>query len=415
MSDPPRPTFKCFCGRTYSDEIDLEEHRRARGHFSVHVCGPRCNHPRCSQGPIRIQFCNYCGKKCERDDILKDHCTFTGHCFCPKCDHIFPSQEALEGHLRTKIHATEFRCCDCSIEFNGIRALNVHMASAVHRKPLPAKRKEPKPLKATITDDSLSCEDCERTFNSTTALSQHLASVKHKPLSNLPCPLGKKCTMRFLSPSALIQHLESGECDSGTTRETLYSLIQTHDSERLIHSPPESAPLTPQSYPPSEVSLTNHLLSIPNGSDWSLIIAPSIHSPDESMTEWSFVSGLQTPISDDHHSIDTPAPNQFQCPLCPKRRKPFATIQSLNQHMASPVHCPKIYHCPTMIFSEAPSSKSQKPQKLFSTLGGLAQHLESGACEGGKETFVKIVAFIERRLEILGFNSTSLLLEGYRG
>lgn len=83
--------------------------------------------------------------------------------------------------------------------------------------------------------------------------------------------------------------------------------------------------------------------------------------------------------------------------------------------MASPVHCPKVYHCPTSIFPEGRSSPPQKPPKLFSTLGGLAQHLESGACQGGKETFTKICEFIEQRLELLGFRGMPLLLAGYRG
>jgi len=40
-------------------------------HFPSHKCGHYCKHQRASQNPIRIQFCNYCGEKCERDDICK--------------------------------------------------------------------------------------------------------------------------------------------------------------------------------------------------------------------------------------------------------------------------------------------------------------------------------------------------------
>jgi hypothetical protein len=29
--------LECFCGRTYTHATDLEEHRRARGHFSSHT------------------------------------------------------------------------------------------------------------------------------------------------------------------------------------------------------------------------------------------------------------------------------------------------------------------------------------------------------------------------------------------
>jgi hypothetical protein len=285
------------------------------------------------------------------------------------------------------------------------------MASRAHRKPLPAERKKPKSLTVTLIDGNLPCKDCKRTFKSASALRQHRASVKHKPLSNLTCPVGENCTMRFTSPSALIQHLESGGCDSKTTRDKIYHLIQSHDLERLIHSLPESTPPTPQSFPSSEPSSPDRL-PLADDSSWSLVMSPSILSLDESVTGWSLVSGLQTRISEDQHS---PISHTLKCPLCPKTRKCFATAQDLEKHMASPAHCLKVYHCPTGIFPEGRSSQPQKSPKLFSTLGGLAQHLESGACQGGKETFNKIVEFIERRLELWGFRSMPLLLAGYRG
>lgn len=292
------------------------------------------------------------------------------------------------------------------------------MARRTHRKPLAAKREEPKSLPVTLINGKLPCKDCKRTFKTTSALHQHRASVKHKPLSNLTCPLGKKCTVRFTSPSALIQHLESGECDSKTTRDEIYRLIQTHDSERLIHSLPKSTPPTPQCYLSSQPSLKSRLPRTPDplsdDSGWSLVTSPSSLSLDESVTGWSLVSGLQTRISDDQYSVDASVCQQLTCPLCQKTRKSFATARDLEQHMASPIHCPKIYHCPIGIFWKGRSSRPQKPPKLFSTLGGLAQRLESGKCHGGKETFNKLVEFIERRLELLGFRNMPLLLAGYR-
>jgi hypothetical protein len=224
--------------------------------------------------------------------------------------------------------------------------------------------------------------------------------------------------MRFTSPSALIQHLESGGCDSKTTRDKIYGLIKSHDLEQLIHSLTKGTPPTPRSYPSSEPSPTDRLPRTPDlladDSGWSLVTSPSILSLDESVTGWSLVSGLQARISDGQHSVDAPVSHRLRCPHCPKTRKGFSTAQDLKKHMASPVHCPKVYHCPTGIFSEGRSSR-QKAPNLFSTLGGLAQHLESGACQGGNETFNKIVEFIERRLELLGFRKMPLLLAGYRG
>ena len=47
--------------------------------------------------------------------------------------------------------------------------------------------------------------------------------------------------------------------------------------------------------------------------------------------------------------------------------------------------------------------------KYFSTLSGLTQHLESGACEGGKATFLKAVVYVEERLNQLGLGDLRLL------
>lgn len=78
--------FKCFCGRTYPYAIDLEEHRRARGHFPSHICRSSCKHPSVVHYGYTIRKCGYCSKLCERLDILEDHRITTGHCFCSECE-----------------------------------------------------------------------------------------------------------------------------------------------------------------------------------------------------------------------------------------------------------------------------------------------------------------------------------------
>jgi len=406
--------FGCFCGQTYNNAIDLEEHRRARGHFVAHVCGPSCKHPPISQSPIRVQFCSYCDKKCERDDILQDHRIFTGHCFCSECDRSFDSQAALQAHLRSQIHASEFRCCDCNIAFNDIHALNAHMASRAHRKPIAKNSGKPESTKMTKNNDKHLCQDCNRTFKSTNSLLQHRESVKHKPLSNLSCPVGKKCKVCFTSPSALIQHLESGECDSGITREKIYQLVQNHDTDNLIHKTPEG--ITPSSprFPISDNSLSGSLSMTPDLSDdtscWPLLTPPSGLTLDEDVTEWLLISGSQTPVSDSQYSLNAPISRKLECPLCPTQGKKFATSQALENHMKSPIHRPKVYYCPVSMFPVGLSFHQRKQQKFLSTLGGLAQHLESGACQGGKDIFIEVVGFIERRLELFGFRSMPLLL-----
>ena len=232
--------------------------------------------------------------------------------------------------------------------------------------------------------------------------------------SNLSCPVGKKCKVSFTSPSALIQHLESGECDSGITREKIYQLVQNHDTDNLIHKSPEG--ITPSSprFPISDNSLPGSLPMTPDLSDdtscWSLLTPPSGLTLDEDATEWLLISGSQTPVSDNQYSLNAPISRRLECPLCPAQGKKFATPQALENHMKSPIHRPKAYYCPVSMFPVGLSFHQRKQQKFFSTLGGLAQHLESGACQGGKDIFIEVVEFIERRLELFGFRSMPLLL-----
>ena len=66
------------------------------------------------------------------------------------------------------------------------------------------------------------------------------------------------------------------------------------------------------------------------------------------------------------------------------------------------------------MFPEGRSSRPEKASKFLSTLGRLAQHLDSGACQRGKGTFNKIVKFIKQRLGLLEFEGIHLLLTKYQ-
>ena len=70
--------------------------------------------------------------------------------------------------------------------------------------------------------------------------------------------------------------------------------------------------------------------------------------------------------------------------------------------MKSAAHCEPFLYCPTMLAG----SESQKPGAIrsFTTVSGLAQHLESGACVGGRATFRKVVKYLETRIQEFGFN-----------
>ncbi|KAH8704335.1 hypothetical protein GQ44DRAFT_782742 [Phaeosphaeriaceae sp. PMI808] len=414
--------LECFCGRTYSKPIDLEEHRRARGHFPSHVCNRLCKHPPVGQYDVRIRKCGSCGKVCERLDILEDHRIATGHCFCSECDIPFESQSASTKHRETEVHASEFRCCNCDISFKDIHALNAHMASRAHRKPLKEeshqKTSKAKKAKKSIAPNSSdrSCKQCQRTFKSSQALQQHCESIKHKPLSALGCPVGKGCRGNFSAPSSLLHHLESGNCESGMDRYDIYHMVQLCDKDRKVHNVPTITPsssaalsvgnLTPRSGP--------SLMSLETSHEWSLVSTTlSQGSVDGSWVELS-------PLRDSFLSCegrvmdDKAVEHSLRCPLCPKTRKPFITTQALQQHMGSPVHGNKIYHCPSNLraVGSRGSEKKGKKERQFTTLGGLAQHLESEACYGGKQTFLYCIDLIQRHLVQWGFGGMQLLLPG---
>ena len=219
--------LECFCGRTYTYAIDLEEHRKARGHFPSHVCRDNCRHPPVVPHDSIIRKCGCCGKHCERLDILEDHCIVTGHC-------VYPER-----------YAFRYQCRDCEISFEDIHAFSAHMAGCVHCKPLQQKlhsnaEKAEKP--ATSIADDQACIRCQRTFPSFRSLQQHRESLKHKPLSALRCPVGEGCTGKFSAPSALLHHLESGNCCSAMDRDAIYDIVHLYDHDCTIHSLPTFTP-----------------------------------------------------------------------------------------------------------------------------------------------------------------------------
>jgi hypothetical protein len=74
--------------------------------------------------------------------------------------------------------------------------------------------------------------------------------------------------------------------------------------------------------------------------------------------------------------------------------------------MLSPVHDEISFHCPSALMG---MGRMQRTVKQFSTVSGLAQHLESGACNGGKETFRRMVDYVQKEMKSMGFGGLKLL------
>ncbi|ESZ97220.1 hypothetical protein SBOR_2385 [Sclerotinia borealis F-4128] len=132
------------------------------------------------------------------------------------------------------------------------------------------------------------CIPCERMFGNENNLMQHQHSKVHMGTS-IKCPF---CPTNYPTASALIIHLESGSCPSGMNRARINAEIRRLDSNHII---------------------TSRLLEYPSSN------TPSIAT----QRSWNG--------------------QYYECYLCSRQ---CTTLQALNQHLQSPAHEQKVYHCP---------------------------------------------------------------------
>ena len=388
----------CYCGRGFRDLFSLGQHRQAKKHGYCRHCDRFFSSDEAYEqhrSALHSFRCGSCQSNFALATALRQHQEDKGHAFCRDCDRAFGSDEALNQHLDSSIHASHFHCCDCDRDFINAEALSQHLTDKIHK----PKKDDPYAL---ASDSSWHCGKCERVFADEKALSQHLSSVVHHPLSNITCPGDKRCKKRFTSPSALVHHLESGACRSGMTRKSLNALVQSNDVEQFIHNIGGEND-TPGLYWDDTASTTS--------SGGTPILTPRT---DRSIASTPFsvplLSGLLTPTSSGSENLRSDLVlNSPSCPLCPKT---FRTLGALQDHISSPAHESKIFHCPiafkSPLLDEANATKVTKMQ-LFSTLSGLTQHLESGACGGGSGMWRSVMKYVEDRARQNGWKNLRLL------
>ncbi|KAF2768635.1 putative zinc finger protein [Teratosphaeria nubilosa] len=155
------------------------------------------------------------------------------------------------------------------------------------------------------------CRPCKRSFDNANNLHMHLNSRTHRG-ANVPCPW---CKTGFTSASGLFHYLETGSCPKATNvnRDTILKFIRQKDPGHTI---------------------TKKLLS--------------------------YDGDTTTTYSASNQALNG---NYWECYLCHRQ---FNAKQAPNQHLNSPAHEQKVYHCPQGGCS-----------KEFGALAQLFNHLES--------------------------------------
>lgn len=365
--------LKCECGKLFKARADLRQHGRAKHRYKCQ----HCNRSFISSESLKQHSrdlhnhqCGSCKGMFSSLKSLKRHQKMTGHCYCRSCNLYFTSIDLFRQHATSPDHVGQFHCCDCDRDFVDESALKQHLQSKIHKPP----PKHPK---------GFPCDKCERVFSKKASLEQHKKSLAHRPLSDLKC-IDPKCRKHFRCPSSLLHHLESGTCISGMDRDQLNAIVVAHDTKQIIHT-------------------QDHPLEITASEDHGSIFSDTSTNAEIIYTAGTSVSSLT--LTD----IRIPPANVLslnegnRCDVCSRT---FKTLRALKDHQQSPVHTSTQFHCPIALLR---GKFESKPVRSFSTLSGLAQHLEAGACAGGIAILREAANYIEDCLEDRGIRKSILL------
>ncbi|KAJ6090377.1 zinc finger protein [Penicillium sp. IBT 16267x] len=243
---------------------------------------------------------------------------------CETCTKQFRSQNACNQHMDALDHyAPLFECETCTKQFRSQNACNQHMDALDHYALLfecetcTSQFRSESAVNQHMWDLdhwSTYCVPCERSFRSENGLHMHRNSRIHRG-TNVLCPF---CKTGFVTASGASHHVETGSCPEAPkmNRETVLRIIQAADRKGLI---------------------ANKKIGWYKEEDVQYIV-----------TNRAFNG------------------NFWECYIC---HDEFNTSGALTQHLNSPVHKQKVYHCP-----------DRNCPKEFNTLAGLLSHLESESC-----------------------------------
>ncbi|EYE90133.1 C2H2-type zinc finger protein [Aspergillus ruber CBS 135680] len=269
--------------------------------------------------------CEECGDEFWYREDLTEHLEDYNHWReCETCTRIFTTQRACNQHMNDTDHwAPRYECESCDREFMSRNSANRHMNAVGHWAPkVPCESCSAKFHTQQAADQHMKarnhfknyCRTCDRRFINENNLRAHLNSKTHRG-TNVPCPF---CKTKYTSANGLAHHLETGSCPSASklNRETIYRMIRERDPHGVI----TKRQIEWHGRATAVYTATDRAF---NGSHW-------------------------------------------ECYICHRQ---FRLRHHLNQHLNSPVHQQKVYHCPKRACA-----------KEFVTLAGLFNHLESESC-----------------------------------
>ncbi|KAF2843862.1 hypothetical protein T440DRAFT_494311 [Plenodomus tracheiphilus IPT5] len=265
---------------------------------------------------------------------------------CETCDREFGSHQAAIQHMDALDHwGPRFGCDACDREFFTQRSAEQHMDDTGHWEPqfecetrFRSESSANQHMSALDHYKQYHCRDCAKSFRNENALRMHLNSSTHRG-RNVACPF---CKTALTWASGLSHHLEAGSCPraGNLNHRTIFQAISQWDRGGLI---------------------TNKLLTYPD-------------SDTQNIATGATWNGFN-----------------YECYLC---HREFRDLQRLNQHLSSPVHSEKLYHCP-----------NRNCTGQFVRLASLFNHLESESCNFVRFEKVQkhVRDFITGRQKLIGF------------
>ncbi|TVY33154.1 hypothetical protein LOCC1_G008421 [Lachnellula occidentalis] len=401
----------------------LIQHQKSTKHCPCPQCDPCDSYEALLEShlpPLDKYSCPECGRSFAQKPALEAHQRESMHASCYNCDVVSPTRALHALHMKSHSpvsavslsSATQFRCCDCQRDCKSERALADHLRS---RKGVKNKQQKKKQNQQEEGSQKNGCKKCNVTFKNRGALTRHLTSVRHHPLSDIKCLADAKCKKQFNCPSGQLHHLESGKCVSGMTKTKLNAAIAAKDTGQIIASGGATAKSLLEENPSVSASSTSQIRSpilTPTSTEFLDTYPPSaILTPTSTLsTETNFHSMLTIRLR--------PRVGFQTCPLCPSSRTRKFQESALQQHLSSSFHAqvsmslPLLvpdeisFHCPRTMMGEG---SKNTPLKQFSTVSGLTQHLESGACDGGRGTFRRAVEYVQEEMKGMGLGRLKLL------